>query len=634
MSRRRSCGTPASLFAGSALSLFLLTPSGAWAQCTSTLPAIAIPGGPTIDASSFVPLARGSAVNSIVSVLNTASTAFLTNTTAFVSSPAGPQPDQQGGGVWGRTIGGSVETKNTGVTSVDTTAFGFATPGSVNCNTTTRQDYAGFQVGHDISILNHGGSGANWHVGVTAGYFESFAHDTTAGGTFKGDFQVPFAGLYTAFTQGNFFLDGQARWDFFQNSISDNANGIFNQDFNAHGFSLTGNAGYRIDLPSNWFVEPSAGIVWSKVDVDPLNVSGTLVLGTGLALPGTVQIQDIDSVLGRASVRVGTNYTSGNVLWQPFFTASVFHEFAGDVTTNFAANFDALGLALPPIKATLSTDRVGTYGQFGLGTAAALTNTGWLGYARFDYRIGENIDGWSINAGLRYQFTPGPTGSIKDRVAPAAYTWTGNWTGPYVGLYAGRTWGDEDWRYIAIGTKVQPEFGGYLAGGQAGYNVQTGRVVVGIEADYGFSNAHGGKSCPSAFFFTCEADVDHLGALTGRLGYTWGRALFYGKAGWAFGEVEASTHLNPGSTLGVLPTTASTNQWSNGWTVGGGMEFALTDRWSAKAEYMHYDLGKDRFLVDNSVNSGGVVDATTTGDTVRVGVNLHFYPRAEPVPLK
>ena len=164
----------------------------------------------------------------VLSVLNTASTAFLTNTTAFVSAPAGTQPDQQGGGVWGRTIGGSVENKNTGVTTVDTTALGFATPGSVNCNTTTRQDYAGFQVGHDISILNHGGSGANWHAGVTAGYFESFAHDTTAGGTFKGDFQVPFAGVYTAFTQGNLFLDGQARWDFYQNSVSDTANGIFN----------------------------------------------------------------------------------------------------------------------------------------------------------------------------------------------------------------------------------------------------------------------------------------------------------------------------------------------------------------------------------------------------------------------
>jgi opacity protein-like surface antigen len=621
------------LFAGSALSVGLLNPAGAWAQCTSTLPTISIPGGPTLDASSFIPLARGSSVNSIVSVLNTASTAFLTNTSAFVSAPAGPQPDQQGGGVWGRTIGGSVETKNTGVTSVDTSAFGFTTPGSVNCTATTRQDYAGFQVGHDISILNHGASGANWHFGVTAGYFESFARDTTTGGTFTGNFQVPFAGLYTAFTQGNLFLDGQARWDFYQNNISDSANGIFNQDFNARGFSLTGNAGYRIDLHSNWFVEPSAGVVWSKVSVDPLNVSGTLVLGTGLAPPGTVQIEDFDSVLGRASLRVGTNFTAGNVLWQPFFTASVFHEFAGDVTTKFATCFEALvfGPCGPTqLKATLSTDRVGTYGQFGLGTAAALTNTGWLGYARFDYRIGENIDGWSINAGLRYQFTPGPTGSIKDRAVPVAYSY--NWTGPYIGLYAGRTWGDEDWRSVTFGTKVAPEFGGYLIGGQAGYNVQTGRIVVGVEADYGFANAHGGKSCPSAFFFTCEPDVDRLGALTGRLGYTWGRALFYGKAGWAFGEVEASAHLNPGSTLGVLATPASTRHWSNGWTAGGGMEFALTDRWSAKAEYMHYDLGKERYVVDNS--GAGDVDATTKGDTVRVGVNLHFYPRAEPVRLK
>ena len=63
---------------------------------------------------------------------------------------------------------------------------------------------------------------------------------------------------------------------------------------------------------------------------------------------------------------------------------------------------------------------------------------------------------------------------------------------------------------MTFGTKVSPEFGGYLAGGQAGYNVQTGRMVVGVEVDYGFSNAQGGKSCPNAFYFTCEADVDHL----------------------------------------------------------------------------------------------------------------------------
>ena len=47
-----------------------------------------------------------------------------------------------------------------------------------------------------------------------------------------------------------------------------------------------------------------------------------------------------------------------------------------------------------------------------------LGNSGWLSYVRGDYRIGENIEGWGMNAGLRYQFSPERRGSIKD--APVA----------------------------------------------------------------------------------------------------------------------------------------------------------------------------------------------------------------------
>ena len=38
------------------------------------------------------------------------------------------------------------------------------------------------------------------------------------------------------------------------------------------------------------------------------------------------------------------------------------------------------------------------------------------------------------------------------------------------------------------------------------------------------------------FFFTCEAEVDDLASLTGRLGYSWERALFYVKGGLAVGR--------------------------------------------------------------------------------------------------
>ena len=54
----------------------------------------------------------------------------------------------------------------------------------------------------------------------------------------------------------------------------------------------------------------------------------------------------------------------------------------------------------------LSSTNLGTYGQIGVGIAGQVVNTGWLGYIRADYRDGDNIEGYSVNGGIRYQFTP------------------------------------------------------------------------------------------------------------------------------------------------------------------------------------------------------------------------------------
>ena len=628
---------------GGALLAGVATAPSAWAQCTDNFSVAFLKNGQFEAAQNAFPLGRGASIPAFLSTINTVNTAFLTQTTAFVSAPGNPAPDQQGSGVWSRVIAGTVDTDSQSTGRLDLTNYtGGNTPvtGTQKCNSTARQDYWAYQVGHDISILNGGATGANLHVGVTTGYVESRTKDISGGrtytnpnfpgatfsspaGSFSADTEVPFVGMYTAFTKGSFFLDAQARWDFFQNSLSDVNNGLRGQELDARGISLTGNVGYNQALGGGWFLEPSGGVVWSRVSVDPLNVPGFPLAG-GRFATGTVTIDDIESVLGRLSLRVGTNFTSGGLAWQPFFTASVFHEFAGEVTArSVTSGNDGPGVVLDGAVLTTSTSRVGTYGQFALGTAAAIINTGWLGYARVDYKVGEDIEGWNFNAGLRYQFNPDRRGGIKDDPVPVIYSY--NWTGPYIGASAGAVaWGHESWRYISNNAAVEGlGFAGALVGGQVGYNVQVSKAVFGIEADYGWTNAHGGKSCPNAFFFTCEAEMDRLGTVTGRVGYAVGRALFYGKGGVAFGDVTLQTKQNAGTP--IPPSNTPVNGSSEtlvGWTAGAGMEFALTNHVSAKAEYMYFDLGKEHYTVDNNLR----VDGDTRGSAVRIGINLHFNP--------
>jgi opacity protein-like surface antigen len=617
------------------------------AACTDNFDA---PGLGPFPFNIFLPFGQGGAVNSLVSVINSVNTAFLTNTTAFVSAPGNPQPNQQGGGVWGRVIAGTVDTQATGVTTIPSitgvtggVALTFPITGAQTCKSTTRQDFVGYQFGRDISILNGGGTGANWHIGATAGYFEAKSKDISDGPpdpSFSGTFQVPFAGIYTTFTKGNFFADGQVRWDSYQNQINDPLNAVNDQKFNAQGISVTANLGYRIDLPSKWFVEPSVGGVWSRVKVDPINVAGPFVDDNfGFIAAGTVKVDDVESLLGRASVRVGTSFTSGNVAYQPFATASVIREFAKDVTTTLTQFPFLQGGGPDPANqvffnvdpATLKSSRVGTYGQFAVGSAFQILNTGWLGYGRVDYRVGENVEGYSVNAGLRYQFTPDqPISGLKDGPVPTAWR-PKNWTGLYVGASGGMTEGQQKWLTHNVGpldvdTHDKPEFAGYLAGGQIGYNLQLGRWVVGVEGDYGWSNAHGARACDdnggaAAFLFTCEAELHRLASVAGRLGFTWNRALIYVKGGVVMGEVTVQTSDNTASPNPPSNTPVNgTTKWLTGWTLGTGAEFALTDKWSAKAEYMYYDLGSAKFPIDNGLTA----EAEAHGSVARVGLNYHF----------
>ena len=105
------------------------------------------------------------------------------------------------------TFNGTINSSGTGVAGVPNSLTG-----QINCNSNIRLTYGGFQLGQDIARLNIGGSGGTLHVGVTAGYAESNAQDQGGSG-FTGNFQVPFAGVYAAYTYGHFFADILGRAD-------------------------------------------------------------------------------------------------------------------------------------------------------------------------------------------------------------------------------------------------------------------------------------------------------------------------------------------------------------------------------------------------------------------------------------
>ncbi|MDB5560312.1 MAG: outer rane autotransporter barrel, partial [Enterovirga sp.] len=380
--------------------------------------------------------------------------------------------------------------------------------------------------------------------------------------------------------------------------------------------------------------------------VDPFKLSGTIfqVNNPGFGAPANVRINDFDSILGRASLRVGRNFLVGNWGLQPFVTASVLHEFAGRVRTNINTTFDAFGTAagspglLAPLDSVgaISSGRIGTYGQFAAGIAGRILETGWLGYVRGDYRVGDRVEGWGVSGGLRYQFTPDvvaarnivrkgydPVPEILPQLAGPV-----SWTGISLGGSLGATWGYSHLDITGAG-RVSPDYAGLLVGGQVGADYQFGQVVVGIAGDAAWSNARGGRGCPNVgalFFYNCETTTDFLGMATARVGYAWGRSLLYVKGGAAFADLRERAKDNAGNQplLGgiTLADTTSRPYSAMGWAIGAGAEFAVTTNWSVKAEYMHYELERRQL----AFQTPGVAptSAAHDGDLVRVGVNYRF----------
>src|SRR4029077_15430287 len=148
------------------------------------------------------------------------------------------------------------------------------------------------------------------------------------------------------------------------------------------------------------------------------------------------------------------------------------------------------------------------------------------------------------------------------------------WTGAYAGAQGGYGWSTSG------GLDAKGGFGG----GQIGYNVQTGTIVLGIEGDIAGGDIS--QTVNGAVFgipFTTAFTNDALASLRGRAGLAYNTWLFYGTVGGGWGHDKIS------GNLGGVPF--SSDAWLSGWSAGAGVEWAMAPNWSAKFEYLHYGLG-------------------------------------------
>jgi len=206
-----------------------------------------------------------------------------------------------------------------------------------------------------------------------------------------------------------------------------------------------------------------------------------------------------------------------------------------------------------------------------------------------------------------------------------------NWTGFYAGVHAGYGWADVKNPLVDNGIYGDAFNGGdkpdgFFGGAQIGYNQQfSNRVVLGIEADAAFADlkdsgqAISGDLDGDFYRYNAKTEINALGTVRARLGYAADRFLPYVTGGLAWANTKYSFDFDTSSPF--LFGNYSDSQLYTGWTVGAGLEYAVTSHVTAKIEYLYADLGSKNFDVPEFGQTS--VDLSSL-QTVKFGLNYKF----------
>lgn len=211
-------------------------------------------------------------------------------------------------------------------------------------------------------------------------------------------------------------------------------------------------------------------------------------------------------------------------------------------------------------------------------------------------------------------------------VAPPPFSWTGF----YAGIHAGGAWLDHKQRTTIGGggnghcgpTDCELDNVGGAFGGLAGYNFQSGQVVYGVEVDGTWLSPKETKVITDLAPIlgppvTIHTKVNWLATIRGRLGITMSPTLLYITGGAAFGGVKSGWFDS-----NVPQTVALIDKTQAGWVVGGGIEHAFANNWTARIEALYHDLGKTTHSTTNALTYNTTFRHRVT--TVRAAVALRW----------
>jgi outer membrane immunogenic protein len=254
-----------------------------------------------------------------------------------------------------------------------------------------------------------------------------------------------------------------------------------------------------------------------------------------------------------------------------------------------------------------------------------------------------------------------------------------SWTGFYGGVNLGYNWSNSSAKSAGLPVTIlpDPDFDivtpqrdilplpnqgsarqGFIGGIQLGYNYQINQFVLGAEADFMGTNTSKSKS--SSFTLIDPPDPasgdlggqvtvgqinsvrqNWLGTVRARAGFAADRALIYATGGFAYGNARVSSRV-PVTSVDFSPeqdeqvpvnvTWAGAKTATRlGYTLGAGLEYAVTDNWILRAEYLYYNLGDVNVVSQPSPTlvNGNVLNPSSTkvridGNMARLALSYKF----------